>query len=499
MQEHEAKLSVEDDFELPALEGRLQEVDAKVLAPKQSTITDVYYDTADLRLLRWGCTLRHRKRQGWTVKLPIETADESLTRDEVNLGGRAGRPPARALRLVASFSRGEPVARIATLTTTRTILPVRSSDGRSLAEIADDLVSGETPGGGATTFRQVEVELSPEADPAVLDPIVQALTNAGAQPDRGGIKLAIVLGRPRLDPDVVVPELPERPSARDDIRRAVARSVEQLIVTLPVARLGQDPEGVHKARVATRRLRSDLRTFKPLIDRPWAAGLRARLRDLADHLGQVRDADVRHQLLRRTLAAHPEIDDDAGHEVLDLLSRQRQQAMDALDVHLDRPETDQLLNDLVAAAADPPTTPAADEPAKQQLPDLVNRPWWRLRRAVHKLGRNPRPKALHKVRILTKRTRYATEAVAPAFGLKTRRFAEALATLQDTLGDLNDASVANDWLNHNTPEFTPHAAFAAGRLSQTLHDAAAGRQQWRRQWSKIEGRRPSWIDRKPPS
>ena len=48
MQEHEAKLSVEDDFELPALEGRLQEVDAKVLAPTQSTITDVYYDTADL-------------------------------------------------------------------------------------------------------------------------------------------------------------------------------------------------------------------------------------------------------------------------------------------------------------------------------------------------------------------------------------------------------------------------------------------------------------------
>lgn len=31
-------------------------------------------------------------------------------------------------------------------------------------------------------------------------------------------------------------------------------------------RLDTDPEGVHQARVATRRLRSDLRTFRPLVD-----------------------------------------------------------------------------------------------------------------------------------------------------------------------------------------------------------------------------------------
>ena len=32
----------------------------------------VYYDTADLRLARWGVSLRHRTGDGtgWTVKLP---------------------------------------------------------------------------------------------------------------------------------------------------------------------------------------------------------------------------------------------------------------------------------------------------------------------------------------------------------------------------------------------------------------------------------------------
>lgn len=497
MREREAKLSVDNEFELPDLDELLRKVDAQVLAPKQVMITDVYYDTADLRLLSWGCTLRHRKRKGWTVKLPVETGDEALSRDEINLGGRAGSPPAEALQLVTSFSRGQPLASVATVTTERTIRSVCSTDGRALAEVADDVVSSETSSGMETTFRQVEVELAAEADPAVLAPIVQRLTDAGAQLDRGGIKLAIVLGRPQLHPDVVIPDLPKRPSARDIVHRAIARSVEQLIIELPRARLGLDPEGIHQARVATRRLRSDLRTFKPLLDPTWAAGLHPRVCDLAEHLGQVRDADVLHQLLQNTLATRPEIDDDAGNEVLALLSRQRTQAMDALHAQLDRPETHLLLDDLVTAAADPPTTAAADEPAKRQLPDLVNKRWRRLRRASRRLGRHPPPRALHDARILAKRTRYATEAIAPAFGPKTRRFAKALANLQDTLGDLNDASIANQWLNDNAAEFTPPAAFAAGRLAQTLHDAATDQEQWRSKWATVEERKPSWIDRKP--
>ena len=46
----------------------------------------------------------------------------------------------------------------------------------------------------------------------------------------------------------------------------------RLIANDPGVRLGKDPESVHQARVATRRLRSDLRTFRPILDDPRAPG-----------------------------------------------------------------------------------------------------------------------------------------------------------------------------------------------------------------------------------
>ena len=50
---------------------------------------------------------------------------------------------------------------------------------------------------------------------------------------------------------------------------------------------GDDPESVHQARVATRRLRSDLRTFEPFLDERFAAELRGELRWLGAELGAV--------------------------------------------------------------------------------------------------------------------------------------------------------------------------------------------------------------------
>ena len=78
----------------------------------------------------------------------------------------------------------------------------------------------------------------------------------------------------------------------DVIRSAVARSTIRLVAHEPITRVGEDPEGVHQARVAVRRLRSDLRTFRPLLDRDWAEALRVELRWLGGLLAPVRDAEV---------------------------------------------------------------------------------------------------------------------------------------------------------------------------------------------------------------
>src|SRR5438105_15341635 len=76
------------------------------------------------------------------------------------------------------------------------------------------------------------------------------------------------------------------------IRDALDASVQRLLLADPIARVGEDPEGVHQARVATRRLRSDLRTFAPLLDPAWVTSLRDELRWLGAELGGAREAEV---------------------------------------------------------------------------------------------------------------------------------------------------------------------------------------------------------------
>src|SRR5207237_8156663 len=76
-------------------------------------------------------------------------------------------------------------------------------------------------------------------------------------------------------PDVTaVRRLGPSPSAGDVIRTALSASVARLIAHDRGVRLGDDPEDVHQARVATRRLRSDLRTFHSLLDSDCTQALR---------------------------------------------------------------------------------------------------------------------------------------------------------------------------------------------------------------------------------
>ena len=91
-----------------------------------------------------------------------------------------------------------------------------------------------------------------------------------------------------LDPIVQL----ESTSAVDLFRRTMARSTVRLVAQVPVVELGEDPEGVHDARVAARRLRSDLRTFSPVLDAAWAKPLRAELGWVGALLGRVRDPEV---------------------------------------------------------------------------------------------------------------------------------------------------------------------------------------------------------------
>src|SRR6266508_4165576 len=71
--EREVKLGAGPAFHLPDLNGVVDGV--TVTPPEAVRLETVYYDTPDLRLARWGVSLRHRAGEGWTLKLPTSPAD----------------------------------------------------------------------------------------------------------------------------------------------------------------------------------------------------------------------------------------------------------------------------------------------------------------------------------------------------------------------------------------------------------------------------------------
>jgi CHAD domain-containing protein len=470
MREREIKLVAEDpDFRLAALHGD-DEFDVGTATTTELDAT--YFDTADLRLTRAGASLRFRAPEGWTVKLPGRTAGAMLTRAERSFGGGPGCPPVAALDAVRALTRGSRVDVVARLHTRRTRVDVCDETGRTIAEIVDDAVSVRDAPAPAASFRELEVELAPDASTQVAKQLVRRLRTAGAGRPEPVPKIVRALGAPARRPsDIAVPRAPGKRAMADEvILAAVAGSVAGLVAHDAAIRKGDHPEDVHQARVAVRRLRSDLRTFAPLMERAWAEPVGGELAWLSGVLGGVRDVDVLSELLKAQIRSLPEDHRPVAKRLLERLGRLRACARSDLMAAMRSVRYDALLDGLVAGtsvASIAPGTPSVR--GADALPPLVKRPWKNLRSAVRDAGRSPTDHALHEIRIAAKRARYATEAVAPVVGRRATKLARRLGSLQDVLGTHHDAIVAQHWLHEAARVLRGDEAFVAGELATLLH------------------------------
>jgi CHAD domain-containing protein len=272
--------------------------------------------------------------------------------------------------------------------------------------------------------------------------------------------------------------------------------VARLLRHDPGVRIGDDPEDVHQARVATRRLRSDLRTFRPLLDQAQAEPLRAELKWVADLLGDNRDADVLTEHLRKHADRLPQRDAGAVAALLRRLVAQRDDARTRLLEGIRSERYVALTECLVAFAQVPPLVGRWAEPAGDVLPDLVAPAWRHLSKAVADLGPEPRAEDLHAIRIKAKRFRYAAEAVAPAVGKDAARLASAVADVQSLLGDHHDAHVAEGWLRDTASTADAASALAAGELIAIQRlEAEDLERRWPGTWKKASQRKlRRWLD-----
>jgi CHAD domain-containing protein len=498
MQEREVKLAVPSGFRLPNLDGAGDGFLAEPQPERRYTTT--YWDTSDLRLARWGASLRYRDDEGWTVKLPSERLGPLLVREEHTFEGSPRKVPAEAAGLVRAFVRDAELAPVARLRAVRRPVALRNAAGEQLAEVVDDEVRIIGPDGRrvADRFRELEVELTDHARPDTLDRVLARLREAGAS--EAGADAPSKYRRALRDREVGPPELaaadlPGRATVEDLVRHDLTASVLRLFRHEAAVRIGEDPEGVHQARVACRRIRSTLRTFADMLEPEWTARLRDELKWLADRLGEVRDADVLLGRLEGALATLPEADQAPGRRLLASLATERDAGRVRLLEAMGEPRYARLLDDLVAAAKAPAVLADGARPAVEALTPLVAKAYRKLRKAVRKAGDEPSDEALHRIRIRAKRCRYAAEAVAPVAGKQARALGKAAEALQDVLGDQHDAVVAEAWLRQAIRGGRRDQVLVAGELiSQQRAAAAESRGQWAKAWKACSAKRvTSWF------
>lgn len=447
----------------------------------------VYHDTEDLRLADASATLRRRTGgpdAGWHLKLPLP----GDSREEVQ-APLSETVPDDLRDLALSRTRGAPLTPAVRVRSTRSTRDLVGPDEAVLAEVTVDSVRAESLRGGITTlaaWTEMEVELADDTDPAVLDLVEKALRKSGIERAAHPSKLARALeetglGAPRL-PDAraekVVPG-----TAGDEVLRWVDEQVRTLVALDPAVRRDL-PDAVHRFRVACRRLRSVLRSYRSVLDREITDPIREDLKWLGGELADARDREVLAERLdARVVAAPRELvlgpvaaRLQAWHVAGTAEARRR--TLDALN----SPRYLALLDSLATLTRQPPLRPKAERKPTKAMPKAILKEYDRLAaRMAHALDLPPGKdldKALHEARKAAKKTRYATEPARASLGAPAKRLGKRVKAVQRVLGDHQDSVVARDTLRKLA--VAAHAAgepgFTWGLLYGQEQAAAADRE-----------------------
>jgi len=198
-----------------------------------------------------------------------------------------------------------------------------------------------------------------------------------------------------------------------------------------------DASAVHRARVATRRLREAL----PVLDgeRRHVRRLRRDLRALTRALGPVRELDVTLGLVVRLLHDEPTLDTALETIRVRLMERRlRRRARLLRDI--DEVDIAGVLTRVRALSPRPPSKATT----RQALLDRVEirrrmaARAGRLSQTVDRAGALYAPEALHEVRIAAKKLRYSLELGRAARVVGSARAAIRLRRYQDLLGEWHD-------------------------------------------------------------
>jgi CHAD domain-containing protein len=257
---------------------------------------------------------------------------------------------------------------------------------------------------------------------------------------------------PLLDKPGILPDDPMSEAGRKTFRFHYRR----MLYNEPGTRLGQDIEALHDMRVATRRMRAAFRVFGSFYDRKTTAPFRKGLKRTGRALGRVRDLDVFRAKIHVYLDGLPASQSGSLDGLLDTLEERRKAARRQMNDYLDSDKYARFVEDfgsfvetegLGSRRADHSGTDPTPYRVRHVAPVMI---YERLAavRAYDEWVSIPDPpvKRLHALRIASKRLRYCLEFFAEVLAPGTKEVIREVVVLQDHLGAVQDAFVADGLL-----------------------------------------------------
>jgi CHAD domain-containing protein len=218
----------------------------------------------------------------------------------------------------------------------------------------------------------------------------------------------------------------------------------------PGTRLGKDPESLHDMRVATRRMRAAMRVFGDHFEAAHRKQLVKGMRRTGRALGGVRDLDVFMGKARKYLADLPMARQHDLDLLLEYCSNQREKERKKLLAALNSAEYNDFVIDMEQFIRTPGLG-SLDVQAKPFQPVLVRHVAPRMiyeRYEIVRAYEGVIPYAsiatLHNLRIEAKGLRYTIEFFREVLGKEAKTIIGYVVALQDHLGAIQDAEVAQE-------------------------------------------------------
>jgi CHAD domain-containing protein len=270
------------------------------------------------------------------------------------------------------------------------------------------------------------------------------------------------------------------PGAAEGSRRieAALREQQRQLRAAAASLPDSDSDDVHDGRVAARRMRSLLKTFRPMLDVRCARLMRADLRSFARSLALVREADVRRDLLVELSQNDPGLAVEDSRRLVTMLDDRCLEARSSLARHVAEPGYAALTTAVQSEAAMADLRIRPDMTLGDVL-QCVNDSWGT---AIRRLEKEPTDTAgLHALRLALKHCRYALEAVPDVAPDEVRELLRRLRAAQEGIGEHRDLVLAGYWLSSNGSalggNLTRRLLADVGRQEKRLRVQAARRAQ----------------------